>query len=210
MWVGLCGQSGVGKGYVASVFAKNGILSIDTDAVYRTLTGPANPRTPCMDAICAYFGADAAQSDGSLNRPYMRSQVLGANNHGRLEKLNQITHTFILRETEVCAEMLYHQGSDFILIDAPVLYESGFDRYCGAVICVIAPRKVQLDRIQRRDGISLESAMIRLEAQMPVDELIKRADYVLVNDGCADILETQVREIIRSLYQRFPVKARET
>ena len=128
MWIGLCGQSGAGKGYIAALFAEKGVPSIDTDRIYRDLTGPASPKSPCMEALCAAFGPDTANEDGSLNRTYLRSVVFGAENRERLHLLNRITHRFILAETEMRADKLTRDGAEFVLIDAPLLYESGFDK----------------------------------------------------------------------------------
>ncbi len=202
MWIGLCGQSGAGKGYIAALFAKKGIPSIDTDRVYRDLTGSASPKTPCMEALCAAFGSDVANKDGSLNRAYLRSRVFGAENHEQLALLNQITHRFILAETEARADSLTRDGAKFVLIDAPLLYESGFDKRCVAVICVTAPLEVRLSRIEKRDGINREAAMARIRTQISEEILRKRVDYEICNDEKTD-LEEQVEKILVSLRERF-------
>lgn len=204
MWIGLCGQSGAGKGYTAALFAKKGIPSIDTDSVYRELTASAATLSPCMEALCAAFGKETALADGSLNRAYLRTQVFGAENREKLALLNRITHRFILAETERRADELGRQGADFVLIDAPLLYESGFDKKCAAVICVTAPLALRLARIEKRDGITAEAAMARIRTQLDEDTLTSRADYVIINDGNTETLETQVTEVIHALRKRFP------
>lgn len=202
MWIGLCGQSGAGKGYIAALFAKKGVPSIDTDRVYRDLTGPASPKSPCMEALCAAFGPETANADGSLNRAYLRSQVFGAENRERLTLLNRITHRFILAETEARADRLTRDGAEFVLIDAPLLYESGFDKRCAAVVCVTAPLEVRLVRIEGRDRIDRASAMARIRTQISEEILRERADYEICNDGNTDP-SGQVDEILSALRRRF-------
>lgn len=202
MWIGLCGQSGAGKGYIAALFAKNGVPSIDTDRVYRDLTGPASPKSPCMEALCVAFGAETANEDGSLNREYLRSRVFGAENSDQLALLNRITHQFILTETESRADCLTREGAEFILIDAPLLYESGFDKRCAAVVCVTAPVEVRLSRIEKRDGIDRASAVNRIRTQIAEEILRERADYEIHNDGNTDP-EGKVNEILLALRERF-------
>lgn len=205
MWIGLCGQSGAGKSFTAALFAERGIPSIDTDSVYRDLTGPADPKTPCMEALCHAFGVNAASADGSLNRTYLRKQVFGEENKERLLMLNRITHRFILAETTERADAFLRNGAPFVLIDAPLLFESGFDQKCAAVICVTAPLDVRIKRIENRDGISASAAMERIRTQLSEDTLRERADYIICNDGSREMLEKQVDSVIASLKERFSV-----
>ena len=198
MLVGLCGRSGSGKGYVSEKFALCGIPSIDTDAVYRTLTSPSEVLSPCMTELVDRFGASVANTDNSLNRAEMRRLVFGDDRQA-LEDLNRITHAHILRETERIAAELYDAGNEIVIIDAPVLFESGFDKFCRAVIAVTAPEEKIVSRIMRRDGVTEEAALARLKTQKPVSELIKRADYVIVNGGDDDTMEKEIDECVGSL-----------
>ena len=181
MLVGLCGRSGSGKGYVSALFSGFGIPSIDTDAVYREMTAPTDTLSPCMEALVERFGEQILSSDNSLNRPVMRSLVFNGDAEA-LHDLNTITHRFILDETERIASEYYENGSPIVLVDAPLLYESGFDRMCECVVCVTAPEDILLERIMKRDGIGEEDAKRRLAAQIPVEELEDRADFVIAND----------------------------
>ena len=198
MLVGLCGRSGSGKGYVSDYFAKRGIPSIDTDEVYRTLTSPSDTLLPCMAELVERFGSRVARDDNSLDRAVMRSLVFG-DDRDALDDLNRITHAHILRETERIAEELYEAGSDIILIDAPVLYESGFDKFCRAVIVVTAPEEKIIKRIMRRDGVTKEAAKARLGTQKSVTELTERADFVIVNDGDDETMEKAIDECVAAL-----------
>lgn len=194
--VGLCGRSGAGKGYVSEIFFRRfGIPSIDTDAVYRDLTKPCgdNEVSECMRELKKRFGDNVAAPDNSLNREVMRSLVFGDNKEN-LRDLNRITHKHILAETEKTADRLYKKGYKIILIDAPLLFESGFDKLCRRTVCVTTDEATALRRIMRRDGIDEDSAKKRLAVQIPADELEKKCDFVIVNDCGGEELEARVGE----------------
>lgn len=183
MLVGLCGGSGAGKGYVAELFLERGIPSIDTDAVYRNLTAPASEPSECMKALCCHFGNIVLSEDNSLNRAEMRRLVFGEENKENLKALNRISHKFILEKTLSLAEEYENNGFGIVLIDAPVLYESGFDKLCEKVICVTADEKVRIRRIVRRDKITEEAAKERIISQTSAKEAEEKADYVIENNG---------------------------
>ena len=82
-----------------------------------------------------------------------------------------------------------------MIIDAPVLFESGFDKLCDVKICVTAPRELSIERICARDNRSRSEAEKRLDSQKSESELILLCDETVVNDGIAD-LDTRIREII--------------
>ncbi len=182
MLVGLCGRSGSGKGYTAEIFAELGIPSIDTDLVYRKITGPSEALSECMSALVKHFGGRIVADDNSLNRAEMRSLVFGEGKSQNLAVLNSITHAFILKKTLEEAEKTAEYGKKIILIDAPLLFESGFDKLCVKNICVTADEKTLLRRILRRDGISEDEAKRRLATQKPVSELEELCDYVIENN----------------------------
>lgn len=199
MLVGLCGGSGSGKGYVSAVFRKFGIPSIDTDAVYRNLTSPAEKPSECMEALRSRFGASVVADDNSLNRVAMRSLVFGEENRHNLDDLNKITHRFILQKTNDIANELFSDGYDVVLIDAPLLYESGFDKLCVKNICVTADKETRIQRIMKRDNITREAAEKRINSQLSQSDVEKRSDYVIHNDTTDEELEKRIFEVADEL-----------
>lgn len=200
--IGLCGRSGSGKGYVAERFAALGIPSVDTDAVYRNLTAPSETLSPCMMELVARFGPCVAADDNSLNRAAMRSIVFGGDSQA-LADLNKITHRHILAETERIAKELYGEGNKIVLIDAPVLYESGFDKKCARVIAVTAPEETVLRRIMRRDGIGEDAARARLKTQIAAVDLASRADFVIENAGDDEAMDAEIRSCVYKLTAEY-------
>lgn len=201
MLVGLCGRSGAGKGYVAKLFAAEGIPSIDTDMVYRSLTSACadGEITECMEELIRYFGDSIKNTDNSLNRAVLRTLVFGEDKRDNLKRLNEITHRHILKKTMEIADDLYHAGYSIILIDAPVLFESGFDKFCAAVVCVTAPEELLVQRIMARDGLDKESAELRLKSQIPREELEAKAQYVIENNVDKPELIRRIKRVAENL-----------
>ena len=196
MIIGLCGGSGSGKGTVCSVFSKHGIPSIDTDAVYRSMTsGPS----PCMTELVSAFGNEILRSDGSLDRIKLANIVFASGAKEKKRLLESITHKHILSVTEGIIEDLISKGAEHVIVDAPLLFESGFDRKCDIIIAVIADRAIRISRIVKRDGISVQRAELRIDNQIGDDQLKGKSDYVIYNNGDVEELEVSVSEIIKIL-----------
>lgn len=201
--IGLCGRSGSGKGYVCRKFAALGIPSVDTDAVYREMTGPADVLSPCMRELADAFGKAIVCADGSLNRRALASVVFGDNTDEKRDLLNRVTHKHILKRTAKIAAQYASNGATAVIIDAPLLFESGFDAHCDCTVCVTAPDDVSVVRIIQRDGITEEEAYRRLSSQLPAEELIGRCDYHIQNGlNCSD-LDEQVQRVARAILKRF-------
>ncbi len=204
--IGLCGRSGSGKGYVAKKFAAHGIPSIDTDAVYRTMTAPAAQYSPCMRELVGAFGAEIANPDHSLNRRALADIVFADGASDALAKLNRITHAHILRETVRVAEELSANGAPAVIVDAPVLFESGFHAHCDCTLCIVAPEEVSVARIMKRDGITEAQAHRRLASQISAEELIRRCDYVIENGDHCETLDLQIGDTVRAIFERFGIR----
>ena len=191
--IGLCGGSGSGKGVVSSFFAHRGIPAIDTDAVYRELV---SGDTPCTRALSDEFGKEIISIDGSVNRALLAKIVFtGENCDYKLKKLNSITHKFILDETRKRLSSFKAKGYLAAIVDAPVLFESGFDKECDLVISVVADSSIRVNRIIARDNINVEAAMARITKQLSNDELIVRSNFVIENNSDLQSLEKKVNEI---------------
>ena len=185
--IGLCGGSGSGKGAVSRIFAEIGIPSIDTDAVYREMT---LSDSPCMRALAAEFGDEVVNSQGGLDRARLASIVF--NDPSRLIKLNKIAHGFILDETRRRLAACKDEGFSAAIVDAPVLFESGFNSECDEIICVVADRETRTGRIMRRDGITLDAAEKRIASQMPDEILISKCDHVIYNNSDIETLREEI------------------
>ncbi len=192
--IGLTGPSGAGKGFVASLFARYGIPSIDTDAVYHELLIPPSP---CLDELVERFGADILCPDGcTLSRSALAAIVFAPGHEDDLRDLNAISHRHVLREVRVLLEGHCLAGKSAILVDAPQLFESGFDRECDKILSVLAPRELRLARIMERDGLTIERAEARMDAQKSDEFFRAHSDAVLINDGIVEALEAEVLHLL--------------
>ena len=195
--IGLCGGSGSGKGVVCQLFQELGIPFIDTDAVYRELTSSYGPT---LKALSEEFGREIITEDNTLNRKALADIVFsGEGSEKRLKRLNEIAHKFILDETRRRLSEFAESGAVASIVDAPVLFESGFDKECNAVVCVIANRDIRLQRVTLRDGISTEEAERRIASQMSDETLIERCDFVIENNSDIHSLRKQVKSVIEAL-----------
>ncbi|MBQ7152352.1 MAG: dephospho-CoA kinase [Clostridia bacterium] len=195
--IGLTGPTGAGKGLAGSFFEKAGIPVIDTDAVYHDLLVPPSV---CLDEIVGTFGPAFLNGDGSLNRPLLASYVFDKDAPDRKDRqktLNEIAHRHILARVKEMILDAEHDHIKGICIDAPLLFESGFDKICDHVVAVLAPQKTRLERIIRRDGIDHEKAKERMEAQQEDGYYEKRSDFVIVNDKDPGKVEDEVFKILR-------------
>ncbi len=195
--VGLAGGSGSGKGAVSELFAKRGFAVVDTDAVYRELTDGSSL---CLIELAREFGEEIISSSGSLDRVRLADLVFsGEGRELRRARLNAIAHRHILDETRRRLTAFRAQGYPAAIVDAPLLFESGFDRECDITVCVIAKPDIRISRIIARDGITPEAAERRIAAQIPSEELSRRCTYTLENNSDFEALSKSVDTIAKKI-----------
>ncbi len=195
--IGLCGGSGSGKGTVADLLSLYGIMSIDTDAVYHEIT---SHKTPCLDEIAESFGEGVISKDGSLNRKELAKIVFnGEDAMVKRSLLNRISHKHVWNKTKEIVSNLKTGGAEFVIIDAPLLFESGFNKECDFIIAVTADMDIRIDRIIKRDGIDKNAAALRIKSQLPDNYLIENADFHIENSGSFEELEKQIGSLINQL-----------
>ena len=191
--VGLTGPSGAGKGVISSLLAGYGVPSIDTDRVYHDLLVPPSA---CLDELAGRFGSGILGPDGTLDRKALAALVFAEGHEQDLADLNAITHRHILDEVRVRLRRFDAEGIPAVLVDAPQLFESGFDAECGFILSVLAPYEVRLSRIMARDGLDEARARARLAASHEDGFFAERSDAVIVNNGDVASLEDEVRRLL--------------
>ncbi|MCQ2424758.1 MAG: dephospho-CoA kinase [Lachnospiraceae bacterium] len=174
--IGLTGGSGVGKGFVSELFLQRGIPALDTDKVSRAV---CEKGSPCLNELVSVFGEEILLPDGSYHRKKMGEIVYS--DPVKRAVLNEISHRYIL---SACREWLKEkekEGFPAAIIDAPLLYESGFDRECDVIVAVSASRETRISRITGRDGISEEIAGKRIDAQLDTAFYLLNGAYMIYN-----------------------------
>lgn len=174
--IGLTGGTGCGKTTALNELERRGALLIDCDAVYHRML---ETDRPMLDEIEKYF--PGAVIDGKLDRKALGAVVF--TDEEALRDLNIITHRHINLEIRRILREHAMNGGTLAAIDAIELFSSGLAKRCTATIGVIADREVRIDRIMRRDGISREYAMMRVNAQRPNEYFIQKCSHVLENNG---------------------------
>ena len=190
--IGLTGTTGSGKGYASACFMREGIESIDTDAIVHRLY---REDEACINELENAFGA-IRREDGSVDRKRLAAIVFSDGKH--LARLNQIVHKYVWREVERISKEKERTGTQYLILDAPLLYEAGMEKLCDCVIAVTAPESLRIQRICIRDGIDEIAAEQRIHNQHEDSFFVKNADYVILNDG-RESVEVQVKRIIGEL-----------
>ncbi|MCI8497547.1 MAG: dephospho-CoA kinase [Clostridiales bacterium] len=195
--LGVTGPTGSGKSDVCALLCKSGFVLIDTDRIAREVMEPPSPLLPLL---AAEFGGDVLCVDGSLDRKALAAKAFSTREGA--DRLNRLTHPAIINEAEQRIEEFSQRGDARILVDAPLLYESGGDRLCDAVLAVVAKDETRLVRIMGRDGISKEEALARMGAQMTCAQYAEKADFVLWNDQGRAELAHSVEQLLTEIAGR--------
>jgi len=151
--------------------------------------------TPCLRELVFEFGENIIAQDGSLDRVHLASIVFAEDGKDARYRLNKITHKHVLREIRSLIQGVQDEYS-FVIVDAPLLFESGFDSECDLIVSVIAPRDIRIKRIVERDFLTEEAACRRIDAQLSDEFLRSHSDFVINNDGDMQWLENQANRII--------------
>ena len=189
MRIGVTGIFASGKGTVCEMFRELGAGVIDTDIVAREIMEPG---AQGLMKVVEEFGDSFINSDGTLDRRGFASHVFTS--AAKVKRLNEITHPII---REIVIERT--SGDGIYMINTPLLFESGFNEFMEKNIVVTAGDDQVLDRGSRRDNISVEEIKERLKHQIPLNEKVKLADYVIDNSGNIDNTKRQVADIWKIL-----------
>jgi dephospho-CoA kinase len=193
--VGLTGGIGSGKTTVARMLAARGAVILDADAFAREAIAPG---TAGVDRVAARFGDAVLMPGGAVDRAALAERVF-ADDAARAD-LEAIVHPAVRRR--IAEGVAAEAGTDHVVVvDSPLLIETGAHRDMPVVIVVAAAPATQIARLTAR-GMREADARARLEAQLPLEEKIAAADVVLDNEGTQDELEARVDRLWTDLRAR--------
>ncbi|SNB48005.1 dephospho-CoA kinase [Geobacter sp. DSM 9736] len=188
--IGLTGGIASGKSTVARIFEQLGAVVIDADQLSREAVMPGRP---AYDAIVAEFGPTVLCADGTIDRKALGCVVFAdAAARSRLEK---ITHPAIRQLAEEKLAELREVPVPLVIYMAPLLIEAGAASRVDEIWVVFVDRETQITRLMARDGITREEALLRVGAQMPMEEKRTYGKAVIDNSGTREETELQVRRL---------------
>ena len=188
--VGLTGSVGTGKSTVTKFFKQLGAHIIDWDKLAWAVV---RPHSKAWKEIVEYFGKDVLNEDLTINRQKLAEIVFS--DKEKMAKLNQIVHPVVFKEDERITNEIKNLDSDALIIkDIPLLFELTRPIFVDKIVVVSASEQTQLRRLEER-GMSRQDAQSRIKSQLPLEEKIKSADFVINNDGPLEEMKKQVEEI---------------
>lgn len=176
--IGLTGGIASGKSTVSSFFRQKGAAVLDADRIARELSEPGGK---LHAEYVRHFGAEVLQSDGTLDRRRIGQIVFS--DPQQKQWLDAVSHPAIRAELLRKLAQKRNEKQRLILLDIPLLFESGWDKMADKTCLVYVDESVQLQRLMKRDGYTRREAQDRIAAQMPLEEKKKRADYLIDNNG---------------------------
>lgn len=187
--VGVTGGIGSGKSLVSNMLHERGVAIYNCDIRAKELMATD---AAIAERLVERFGPETF-AGGVLNREYLAGRVFA--NGDELEALNAIVHPRVLEDFEQWAD---EQEGRYVVIESAILFESGIDKVVDAVVAVMAPDEVRIERTMKRDGVSREQVEQRMRNQLSDDERCNRAKYAIVNIEL-DELEEDVEQLHRRL-----------
>lgn len=187
--IGITGSSGSGKTTVSQLLKeKYDAELINADEVAKELS---SGKTMYVKSILNDFGTQIMTKAGKINRKKL-AKIIFEDDEKR-EKLNRLTFIYVVDEIKSRISAVHHKS--MILLDAPLLYESGLDQICDIVIGVISQKEEKINRLKKRDHLSQEEAQKRLQAQITNEMIEENADYVIRNNGDLEQLQKQLERM---------------
>ena len=192
--IALTGGIATGKSHVRARFEALGVPTIDSDALARQAVAAGSAG---LAAVVARFGSIVLDSQGQLDRKRMAEIVFS--DPAARKALEAIIHPEVQRQTNAWFASLDSQRHAFAIADIPLLYEVNRERDFEAVIVAACHPDVQLRRLMKRDALSEADARRRIDAQLPIEEKVRRADFVIRTDGSFDDTNQKVDALARQL-----------
>ncbi len=188
--LGLTGQTGAGKSTLHSVALQYGLYVIDCDKVAHKVL---SENKALQEKLCQVFSSDILEN-GNISRPNLAKAAF--KDKESTNKLNETVLPFIKEEIKGIAEKI---ENEYILLDAPTLYESGVDKECSFVVALLADEKKRKERIIARDNLSEEAAELRLSAAKSDEFYINRADCVIYNNSNEKEYKAEFAKVLKNI-----------
>lgn len=184
---GITGGIGSGKSTAAKIFEELGIPVYNSDTRAKTIQ---NENSEVKVKIIAAFGEEAYNENG-LNKPFISKQVF--QNNEKLKLLNSIVHPAVFQDFE---DWKKAQKVNIVMKEAAILIESGSYKDCDVVISVVVDVETRITRTIKRDGLSREEILARINNQISDEERIEKSDFIIDNNGDLEHLKNEVEQTL--------------
>lgn len=191
--LGITGSFGSGKTTVAQIFKSSGAHVLDADKLAHDCLIPG---TLSYKRIIKVFGKGILKQDKTIDRKKLAAIVF--NNKNLLLKLNRIIHPAVIR---IIKDKINSSGSKLIVLDVPLLLESGLKKQADKLIVVKITKQKQIERIRKRDALGLRDILNRISNQIPLKQKAKLADFIIDNSGTLKETRKQVKNIWKSIFK---------
>jgi dephospho-CoA kinase len=190
---GLTGGIASGKSTVAAIFKEAGAYIIDADQIAREAV---HRESPAYRDIVSRFGRSLVLDDGQIDRKRLGAIIF--NDPVERRALENIVHPQVKKEISLRLDRVRRDAPGaVVLVDVPLLFETGMDRNYQAALVVYLPERLQLTRLMTRDGINETDALVRIRSQMPIEKKKSLATHVIDNSGSIENTRSQALEIYR-------------
>ncbi len=189
--IGISGGIGSGKSFVAKLFEELGCVAINSD----NQISEAYRRVDVKEALRRWWGDDVFQADGEIRRGAIAARIFS--DVAEKKRLEGLLHPLVMQMRD--AEMTKEADNPKVLAyvwDTPLLFETGLDRDCDALVFVDTPREIRLDRLRRQRRWEDAELTRRENLQMPLDKKREMSEYNIRNTAGADKVRIQVREVL--------------
>ncbi len=200
MRLGITGGIGSGKSFVAEILKNKGVKVFSADEIANDLT--ENDKAIRRKIIEAFGAASYNSTTNALDRSYIAHIVFS--NQKKLHELNSIVHPAVIRSIEQQCKRVEHDAAvPYIGIEAALVFESGLYKNLDYVLGIVADDEVRTGRVMKRDGLTDKEIMRRMNSQLPVEQIVEKADFILYNNETEDVLRSKV-EFFHSLFLTLP------
>ena len=189
--IGITGGIASGKSTVTNFLRKQGFQVVDADAVVHQLQKPGGR---LFQILVEHFGEKVLLEDGELDRPLLASLIFSNSDEREWSKQTQGQ---IIREELMVLRDKLAQTEDLFFMDIPLLFEQDYASWFDETWLVYVRRDTQLDRLMKRDYLTIEDAQARLASQWPLEEKKRLASHILDNNGSREQLLSQVISLLQ-------------
>jgi dephospho-CoA kinase len=192
--IGLTGSIGSGKSTISKLIKEKGLPIIDADIISKEIL-IKHPNL--LEDIKNTFGIDYFDEKGNLLRKKLGSLIFS--NKVMKDNLEQILLPSIIKDIFDKVNEYACKGYKYCVVDAPTLIENELHFYMNAIILVTIDKELQIRRVMTRDSLNFDEVLNRKNSQMPQEEKINYADYIINNSGTVEQSKAQLNEILKSL-----------